>query len=87
MESCEQANAAVGLMSMIGEGNLSIAAAARVCRVFQQDGFVNEASSMLASLGAEGKHAENSERDMHRWLKRLFNNGLELDHLHLATRA
>jgi len=87
LESCEDAGAAVGLISMVGEGTLSIASAAKVSRVYQQDGFQNEANNMLASLAAGGKYASNGERDMHRWLKGLYNNGLEMDHLHLATRA
>jgi len=72
---------------MIGEGALSISSAARVCRAFEQDGFENEANSTFASLAADGKFANNTERDMHTWLKGLFANGMELDHIHLAARG
>ena len=53
---------------MIGSGRASIAEICDIARANCMDGMSNTAIEILASLGANGAHASNQERDLHCWL-------------------
>ena len=57
---------------MIGRGQVSVTGAADLARCVVDDGLLSEALASFGSLGASGKSASNSERDLTRWLKNLF---------------
>ena len=64
---------------MIGCGRLSVAAAAELSRANVQDtgAAASNAVVALASLGGGGRHLQNQERDLHRWVGGLYQLGLE----------
>ena len=62
---------------MLGTGRATVAQIADLARAAVSDGLPLEAVKAFASLGGEGKHPSNQERDLHNWLKRLF--GFELE--------
>lgn len=65
------------LISLIGQGRCSIATATGLSHCVIADGMTHEALQAFSSLGNHGECPGNYERDMHRWLKRLFNFSLE----------
>lgn len=67
---------------MIGSGRTSIAAAADLSRACVQDlkgigATAPAAVQALASLGTWGNNCQNQERDLHKWVKNLFNLKME----------
>ena len=50
---------------------------AELARCCVRDGLPKEAVSVFASLGCDGKYPANQERDLHRWLRQLYNLELE----------
>lgn len=64
---------------MIGNGRVSVAAAADLSRAHTADhgGNAPPAVLALATLGAGGAHRQNEERDLHRWVKDLYHLGME----------
>ncbi|CAK9022066.1 unnamed protein product [Durusdinium trenchii] len=67
------------MQGMVGSGRSSIAAVAELSRanVADMGKSVPQAVAALASLGSWGNNASNSERDMHRWVRNLYQFGLE----------
>ena len=62
---------------MVGSGRAYVAEVADMARANVADGIPSEALQCFASLGAGGKCASNTERDLHRWVRSLFNCNLE----------
>lgn len=66
------------LTNMIGRGRISISGAAGLARSIVADHEIpHEALKAFSTLGAEGAHDGNCERDLHRWLRNLWNFNLE----------
>ena len=65
------------MINMIGHGQVSVEGAAGLARSAKEDGLIHEAVRLFGSLGCEGSSPSNSERDLLRWLKHLFNFTLE----------
>ena len=66
------------LTDMIGRGQISVAAACEIAEGVVQDHHLpHEACKAFASLGCGGSCPQNSERDLHRWLRNLFNFKLQ----------
>ena len=66
------------MTSMIGRGKISIEGAADLARCIVDDHSIpHEALVAFSSLGASGNFPGNSERDLHRWLQRLWNFNLQ----------
>lgn len=67
------------IAGMVGTGRVSIAAASELSRAVVED--VGDAAPLavkgLASLGCGGLHSQNEERDLHRWVKGLYQLELE----------
>lgn len=61
---------------MIGSGRSSVAEVCDLARASVRDGLPQEAIAAFASLGSEGRHDANQERDLHRWLHSLFGMSL-----------
>lgn len=62
----------------MGRGRVSITAACQIADGVKCDHDIpHRAIQAFASLGAEGRHPQNFERDLHRWLRHVF--GLELE--------
>lgn len=61
------------LLRQIGRGSASVATAAAVARSAKLDGLSLKAVEALASLGADGEWTQNQERDLHRWLRGVWN--------------
>ena len=62
---------------MVGTGRTSIAEICDISRANVADGAKSEALKCLKSLGTNGKHESNQERDFHTWLRGLYNVDLE----------
>ena len=62
---------------MVGSGRAHVAEVADMARANVADDIPSEALHCFASLGAGGKCASNTERDLHRWVKSLFKCNLE----------
>jgi hypothetical protein len=62
---------------MIGCGRAGIAEICDISRANVADGMHKEAVYVLSSLGGHGKHQNNQERDLHRWVKGLHSMTLE----------
>ena len=62
---------------MIGSGRASVAEICDISRANVADGSTAEALAGLMSLGGNGKHQSNQERDLHRWLHQLHGCKLE----------
>lgn len=65
------------LLRMIGRGSAHVGVAADIARTVLQDGFQNQALKALSSCGAGGACPQNTERDLHVWLRGLW--GLKLE--------
>lgn len=77
MEQYKRSNFVEKMITMIGRGKISCSGAAELARDAMGDGLLHEAVVAFGSLGASGSSASNSERDLTRWLKRLFGFSLE----------
>lgn len=77
------------MQGMVGSGRSSIAAVAELSRanVADMGKSVPQAVAALASLGSWGNNASNSERDMHRWVRNLYQFGLETYDVELELQA
>ena len=62
---------------MLGTGRATVAQIADLARALVADGLPHDAIRAFASLGGEGRHASNQERDLRNWLRQLF--GFELE--------
>ena len=62
---------------MLGCGRASVAAICDIARANLRDGTGSAAVECIASLGAFGQHEANQERDLERWVRRLY--GVELE--------
>lgn len=67
------------MTGLVGKGGLGISAACDVASSIVEDHaeHAHEAIKAFSSLGTEGKHQQNQERDLYRWLKNLY--GLRLE--------
>ena len=62
---------------MVGSGRATIAEVCDMSRANVADGLYSKALQGLSSLGASGKHDQNQERDLHRWVKGMHGMTLE----------
>ena len=62
------------LAELVGRGKCSVAAACEIAQGVVEDHhqLPNGAVRAFASLGANGNHPQNAERDLHRWLRCLY---------------
>ena len=60
---------------MVGNGRASVAAVAELSRAYVEDSgdSVPDAVRAIASLGNWGSQTQNQERDLHRWVRNLYN--------------
>ena len=76
------------MVDLIGRGKLSIDAATALSRGIVADhDMPHGAIRAFSSLGAEGAHPQNSERDLHRWLRRLWGFSLETYTIKIRLQA
>lgn len=57
---------------MLGSGRASVAEICDLARANIKDGLPSEALQSFSSLGTNGVHTSNQERDLHRWLHSLY---------------
>lgn len=57
---------------MLGSGRTNVAEICDLARANVQDGLPSGALRAFSSLGAEGRHESNQERDLHKWLYNLY---------------
>lgn len=62
---------------MVGSGRASVAEVCEISRANIADGSTSQTLLGLKSLGGDGKHESNQERDLHRWVKGLHSMRLE----------
>lgn len=62
---------------MVGCGRSSVAEVCDISRANVADGMQSKAIYGLNSLGGNGVHDQNQERDLHRWVKGLHGMNLE----------
>ena len=74
------------LLEQIGSGRSSFYSAQRLAAAAIHEGVGSPAIQNFASLGAQGKHAKNIERDGHRWLQNLHNFGLKVYSIKLKVK-
>lgn len=78
LEDLEESNTVGKLTDMIGRGKISVAAATELAQgVCADHKLPHAAIQAFASLGCGGQHPQNSERDLHRWVRNLY--GIELE--------
>lgn len=78
LETYDQSKTVDTLLELVGRGRVSITAACEIADGVRCDHQMpHRAIQAFASLGAEGKHPQNFERDLHRWLRNVF--GLQLE--------
>lgn len=56
---------------------IHVSTAQRYAAAAFQDGLEEDTIKSIASLATWGKHMQNAERDLHRWLPHAYNSGLE----------
>ena len=57
---------------MLGTGRANVSEICDLARANLVDGVPSAALEAFGSLGTSGKHENNQERDLHRWLKALW---------------
>lgn len=62
---------------MVGSGRATIAEVCDMSRANVADGLYSKALQGLSSLGGGGRHDQNQERDLHRWVKGMHGMTLE----------
>lgn len=78
MEDYEPSRTVGTLSNMIGRGQLSVSAAVEIAQGISEDvDLPDGAIKAFASLGSNGDHPQNCERDLHRWLRNLYGFKLE----------
>lgn len=88
MEDFDRSSTAARLTDLIGRGQVSVAAAAEIAGCVVRDHDVpNAALQAFASLGTDGKHPSNAERDLHRWLKNLYGLKIQSYTIHVPLQA
>lgn len=65
------------LLDCIAKGSVSVAEAHRLARTIKKDGLSQSSLDAFCSLGADGLHSNNLERDLHNWMVQPF--GLKLE--------
>lgn len=63
---------------MVGEGQTHVRTVVAIAQSQEQDQSALPAIQAWASLGNFGKSSKNEERDMHTWLRNLYNIQLEV---------
>ena len=77
MEDYGESKTVTKLTDMIGRGQVSVSSAVELAQCVTVDQTLpHEAIRAFSTLGSDGKHPQNAERDLHRWLRSLF--GFEL---------
>lgn len=78
LEKLAESRTVSKLTELIGRGSLSVAGACDLARAVVEDHELPAgAIKTFASLGSSGKHPQNCERDLHRWLRGLYGLVLE----------
>ena len=73
---------------MIGSGKSHIRTLAEVANAQLRDGVaVPDSIRAFASIGCHGKHSQNEERDLHRWLRGLYGLQLEIYEFRMNLEA
>ena len=84
LEDYQESQTVNTMADMIGRGKISVEGAAGLARSICKDHDIpHEALTAFASLGAEGAHPGNSERDLHRWLNNLWGFKLQTYTVHI----
>lgn len=68
---------------MIGSGQAHVRTVVSIAQAQMRDGEPPASIQAFASLGSFGRRNANEERDLHRWLKDLYNVSLEVYYLKL----
>ena len=63
---------------MIGSGKAHVHTVVSIAQAQCKDGPATRAVTAFASLGTFGSNPSNEERDLHRWLRRVYNIELEV---------
>lgn len=84
MPRCESADV---YLRMVGCGRASVAEVCEISRANVADGASSAALHGLKSLGGEGRHESNQERDLHRWVKGLHSMQLEPFHVEMLLNV
>ena len=77
LEEYKRSNLVEKMITVVGRGQVSVAGAAELARCAVSDGLLTDAVRAFSSWGASGSSPSNCERDMTRWLRRLFQFDLE----------
>ena len=78
LEAYDESKTVSKITDLVGRGKMSVSAACELAGEIVSDHQIpHEAIRAFASLGANGKHPQNAERDLHRWLRALYGFKLE----------
>lgn len=77
MDNLPTSKSVESLIDMIGRGRISVAGAVSLANSMVDDGMTHKAITTFASLGTNNVHPGNSERDLFRWLRNVFDFSLE----------
>lgn len=78
LEDLEPSQTVGKLVELVGRGKISVSSACDLAGDIVKDHPIpNAAVKVFSSLGGHGQHPQNAERDMHRWLKKLYGLNLQ----------
>lgn len=77
LDQMPESRTATKLIGLVGRGNVHVSTIADMARAAMEDGLVTPALTALSACGAGGKCPQNTERDVHTWLRGAW--GLELE--------
>jgi len=72
---------------MIGSGRAHVHTVVSIAQAQCMDGPAPEAVTAFASLGSFGRNSSNEERDLHRWLKSIYNIDLEVYYVQMNLQV
>ena len=87
LESLPESQTVNKLLECIGRGGSHIQTATDIARAVRSDGLESKALAALTSCGAHGVSDQNTERDLHRWLRGLWGFELEPYRIELELSA
>ena len=71
-ETYEDSKTVDHLIEMIGKGQISVSGAISLSDTMVADGIPHQAVKAFSTLGTGSNFPMNGERDLHRWIKKLF---------------
>ena len=69
------------MLEAIGNGAADVHTVGEMARACVESRKATDGVRSIASLGASGRHPQNEERDLHRWLANVFGDAFQTEEL------